>query len=283
MRALTWNIAAIRGASDTRLAEIARHLASERPDVVMLQEVGDGVVEALQRALVAVGFTAFAAPSERLPGKPYASVIAARWPLAPVDPRWAVGAPWPQLLARATMTVGDRSIEVVSAHMPNGSGNGWRKIDTFVALAKALGAAPKAPRILGGDFNEPQDLLRNGQIVSFGAKKKPDGTYSWEGNRRMPKATTRSSKPESRPREEWEQAVRSVLGPAAPHGLAHVYRWADSDAPIPVTHEKARGPRFFDHLLVSSDFTVEQSGFLHAWRTPGLSDHSAAWAELRLG
>jgi hypothetical protein len=50
---------------------------------------------------------------------------------------------------------------------------------------------------------------------------------------------------------------------------------------MPVTHEILGEDRFFDHLLVSQDFVVEDAGFFHEWRFEQLSDHSAAWAKLK--
>jgi hypothetical protein len=40
--------------------------------------------------------------------------------------------------------------------------------------------------------------------------------------------------------------------------------------------------RFFDRILVSPHFEVVDAGFHHQWRESNLSDHSAAWADVRL-
>ena len=42
---------------------------------------------------------------------------------------------WPELIARATIHT-TPFIQAISAHIPNGSGNGWAKIDHFEALAR---------------------------------------------------------------------------------------------------------------------------------------------------
>ena len=55
---------------------------------------------------------------------------------------------------------------VFSVHMPNGSGNGWAKIDAFEALATALEERPTGARIVAGDFNEPF-RFEAGTVVSF--------------------------------------------------------------------------------------------------------------------
>jgi len=91
--------------------------------VVLLQEVGNGVADDLLRVLKEAGLPGFFGRPSGTEGKTYGNVIASRWPLEPLAPSWST-APWPQLLTRATVTVGDVVIDVISAHMPNGSGNG---------------------------------------------------------------------------------------------------------------------------------------------------------------
>jgi endonuclease/exonuclease/phosphatase family metal-dependent hydrolase len=277
---LTWNIQSIRGAAAKRLAEIVRSLASKKPDVVVLQEVGNDVAKALVAKLNDVGLNAFFGGVDGETGKRYANVIASRWSLRPVEPGWA-RAPWPQLLTRATVTIDGQEIDVISAHMPNGSGNGWKKIDTFDALAEALASSAKMPRILGGDFNEPWKFTPDGDLVSFGANRDRDEAHWFVGNRTGPK-TDDGHPPVSRPRTEWNEAVRAVLRWGAPHGLRHVHHTVHGLAAPAVTHVVRGTERFFDHVLVSKDFDVEDSGFFHDWRTAGPSDHSAAWARLRL-
>ncbi len=127
MHVVTWNIAAPRGCSPTRRAAIVAHLATITPDVVLLQEVGRHVAEELAHDLDRVGLRAVLADIPEPSTKGYASMIAARGELRPAPASW-VDAPWPQLLARATVTLTTGDIEVVSAHVPNGSTHGWRKI-----------------------------------------------------------------------------------------------------------------------------------------------------------
>lgn len=280
MVVVTWNVQSLRGASEKRLAEIVRALASKKPDVVVLQEVGNGVAKGLVDRLKEVDLPAFFGGVDVDTEKRYGNVIASPWSLRPVEPGWAA-APWPQLLTRATITFDGQEIDVISAHMPNGSGNGWKKIDTFDALAAALASSPKMPRILGGDFNEPWKFTADGDLVSFGADRHRDEPHWFVGNRTSPK-TDDGHPPVSRPRTEWNESVRAVLRWGAPHGLCHVHHAVHGLAAPAVTHVVRGEERFFDHLLVSKDFVIEDSGFFHEWRTDGPSDHSAAWARLRL-
>ena len=60
--------------------------------------------------------------------------------------RWRRRAPFPELLARATVSLPDeQDIDVFTAHIPNGSGHGWRKIDTFTVLSATLRRALDSP------------------------------------------------------------------------------------------------------------------------------------------
>jgi len=278
---LTWNIHAIVGAGQDRRHAIVARLAEREPDIVLLQEVGNEVARHLLPELEACGFAAFFGGVEGAAEKKYGNVIASRTPLRPVQVGWAK-APWPQLLTRASVTVDGREIDVISAHMPNGSGNGWKKIETFEALAAALAASPSMPRIVGGDFNEPQAILASGEVVSFGAKQNRDGTYCLEGNKRSPRSPRPGIVVESHPRKRWNDGVKSILGSDAPHGLRHIHHAVHGFENTPVTHLVRNQLRFFDHLLVSSDFVVEDAGFFDEWRKAKLSDHSAAWGRVAL-
>ena len=80
--------------------------------------------------------------------------------------KWRRSAPFPELLGRATVAAPDGETDVFTAHVPNGAGNGWKKIDTFNVLSDALRRGDDSPRVLTGDFNEPQQFRRSGQIVT---------------------------------------------------------------------------------------------------------------------
>jgi len=144
---ITWNVESLRGASEKRRREIAARIDSKKPDLILLQEVGNDVAGAFVPELKQIGLAAFFGGIGDATSKAYGSMIASRSPPQGVKPGWAP-APWPQLLARATVTVDGREIDVISAHMPNGSANGWKKIDTFEALAASLARAPATPRVL---------------------------------------------------------------------------------------------------------------------------------------
>ena len=182
---------------------------------------------------------------------------------------------YPELLTRATVCVPDEhDIDVFTVHIPNGSGNGWRKIDTFNVLSAALRRAIDAPRILTGDLNEPQQFRKSGQIVPFGEKIYEDGSTSIRG--------WYSKFGDRRRRIEWTNGVRSVLAGASQHGLRDAYRDLHGvETATPVTHYTTHNnPRCFDHTFVSRHFEVAACGYYHEWRKKGWSDHSAMWTKL---
>ena len=257
-------------------------VGSVAPDVIMLQEIGrkPTVVQRFNDGLAGIGLDNFFCSadltSER---KKYGCIIASKWPLTPHEPGWAPGVPWHQLLARATVQVDGTDIDVITAHIPNGSGNGWKKVETFEALATYLANAPDQPRILGGDFNEPREVRPTGQMVTWGQKVCTDGTLATSG-------TKKGKCGETHPRYRWDHGVRSVLAGASSHGLRHAFLDRHGWRTEP-THVIRGKPRFFDHLLVSHHFDIDDAGYRHDWREPSngmkkLSDHSAAWAALQL-
>ena len=214
-------------------------------------------------------------PLQRLKRRKYQCVIASRWPVTPGGNCWRRRAPYPEMLARATVSVPDeQDIDVFTVHIPNGSGNGWRKIDTFNVLSAALCRAIDSPRILTGDFNEPQQFRKSGQIVSFGEKIHKDGGTSSRGSY--------SKYGVKRLNIEWANGVRSVLAGASQHGLRDAYRDIHGVETItPVTHyTTGKNPRCFDHTFVSRHLEVTDCGYFHEWRKKGWSDHSAMWTKL---
>lgn len=265
LKALSWNIRANCGASDARLTSIADAIESTAADVVMLQEVACGTAKQLGTVLRARGFNSFQFSGGAGRQFRYGSALASRFPIRALSNR-GLGSPWPQLFARAIVDCPAGSIEFLSAHMPNGSRYGWKKIEMFEALSGLLTSDNQTPRVIGGDFNEPRRFLRDGAVVSFGADEDGVVRGSWKGI-----ANTR-----------WQNAVENVLGPRS--SVAHT--WLCRNQGRPQTTHVNRGVTncFFDHLLVSRDhFVVTSAGYHHHWRwgSRALSDHSAAWATIR--
>src|SRR5205823_3941594 len=92
----------------------------------------------------------------RVHSKRYGNMIASRFSLNPIQLRCKEKPPWPQLLAQVLLSISGRKVVVVTAHIPNGSRNGWEKIDTFRALADLVREAKGRACVVTGDFNEPR-------------------------------------------------------------------------------------------------------------------------------
>lgn len=172
MLILSWNVRfqTLAGQIDS----VSAAIGSVHPDIVTLQEVKSDLGQQMADQLASLGLehvyaSNAAAPSGRFGRKIYHCVIASRWPVSKYpDDKWRGNAPFPKLLARATVGTPDGNLDVFTAHIPNGSANGWKKIDTFNVLSAALRRADDSPRVLTGDFNEPRQFRSSGQIDTWG-------------------------------------------------------------------------------------------------------------------
>lgn len=265
LRVLTWNIGF--GSASTLDPLVALR---PLPDIVTLQEVKVGEAEAISARLRDVGFECVYSgrPSA---GKPeYGNVSAARSPLTAIDTD-AHDFPYPQLIAHAKVETPGGLVNVITVHVPNGSGYGWTKIDTLVALKRMVRALKGEPLILTGDFNEPQWApLQGGHVVSWGEE--------WDGERWSPwkewefDGVTGSGK-------RWDAAVRWFFD-SKRCGLRNVFWEHAGHGSMEQTHMAGDGPRWFDHIFVSHHFGVASCAYLHAFRSDGHSDHSALEAAL---
>ena len=280
MKLLSWNVN-FRPPVD-RIGDRTAKIASKEPDIVTLQEVQVKFAEDWAAHLCDIGLRHQYWSGEDVwsgkdvPASWYQCLIASRWKVTPDDIGWRRYAPYPELLGRATVTVPDEGdIDVFTAHIPNGEGNGWKKIDTFHVLSAELRGASDSPRILTGDFNEPKLFLMSGQIVTFGEETEMGGatfTRRW-----------RDASGDERPLIEWTNGVLSVLGGMSQHGLRDAYRDRYGfEMPAPVTYCTRANRRCFDHTLVSRHFNVLECDYYHEWRKEKSSDHSPMWADLSL-
>ena len=92
---------------------------------------------------------------------------------------------------------------VFSVHMPNGSGNGWAKIDAFDALAATLDERPAGDLIVAGDFT--------GHSVSKTAGWFRSPTRTASSPRCLAASRHAHAVPEH-PRRKWQEAVAGVDG-----------------------------------------------------------------------
>ena len=208
------------------------------PDIVTLQEVCRNHADEWSDHLKDIGLRHHYRSGENALVLKHQCLIASHWKLTPDDIVRPREAPYPESLGRATVSVpGNGDIDVFTAHIPNGDGNGWRKIDTFRVLAAELCRANDSPRILIGDFNEPKRFEDSGQIVTF--EEYEDGYWRDEFG-------------DERPRIEWIKGVRSVLDETVSlHGLRDAYRNPlGSKTRNPVTYRRGAARRCSDHTFV---------------------------------
>ena len=280
LRVLSWNLR-FQGFGK-QIDGITQTIDSENADVLTFQEVSAKHSQDFFTRLEKMGYrylhyawrgTQFESGSRMRHGV----LIAAKHKLEVLG-KWIDKAKFPDLFAhvRVSSPLFNNGIEFVTAHIPNGSSYGWIKIEHFRILSKSLIESPESPRVLTGDFNEPQAFLSSGQIVSFRSKIKENGRINISG-------IYSKNTPEGIPQQkaEWGRSVRDVLSYHA-HGMKNVYGQIHGMIPTPVTHLiRGSGERCFDHGFASRHCKVIDSGYHHGWRKSGLSDHSALWFEIR--
>ena len=263
LRLLSWNV---NKRQPGKLTAKIESLERDIPHVVTLQEVKRNHADDWAKHLSDIGLVHHYRSGTNALALSHQCLIASCWELTPNDIPRPREPPYPESLGRTTVSVCDKvEIDVFTAHIPNGSGNGWRKIDTFQVLTAELRRANDSPRILTGDFNEPKRFEDSGQIVPW--KEKEDGCW-------------RDQFGDERPRIEWINGVLAVLDGESKHGLRDAYRARNGfQAPDLVSW----GTRCIDHTFVSRHFEVLGCDYHHEWREQDkLSDHSPMWTELRL-
>lgn len=154
-----------------------------QPDILTLQEVTGSTVERWCRGLTVRGYhvrhTFEFANEYNLPSsdtlREDGLLIAARWPVT-ARSSLPLGVQWPERILTVIVHHPDGEFEVHTTHVPNGS-QGYRllkhdgggrlekKFDTLEGVHRALTLSPHLPRLLTGDFNEPQYEHENGRLT----------------------------------------------------------------------------------------------------------------------
>jgi endonuclease/exonuclease/phosphatase family metal-dependent hydrolase len=176
--------------------------------------------------------------------------------------------------------VGD--IDIVNVHVPNGSENGWDKIETLEGIACVIRSAPDGLRILAGDFNEPMLIRPNGEIITSGQQIAIDGSVRL-GRRSKGKAGPgqfRDAQGRTDDLQRWDQGVRGIFEGEERLRLSHVRHLMPGHPLMPVTHRTRRSDRFFDHVFLSRHFRVSKVEYIHHVREAGYSDHSPVYVEI---
>ena len=267
MKVLTWNI-------NFRTAEALEPLLglSPLPDVITLQEVTHEHADAVSARLKDRGYDSVYSGTLKSSEKRYGNVVAARKleeVRIPANSRF----PWPQLVCHAAVEADAGSVHVVTVHVPNGSGNGWKKIDTLDALRQLVLGLKGEPLVLTGDFNEPRYAMQDGQVVTWGQEESGGRWEVWDGEWTDANGVTAEW-------SRWDRTVRWFFENPDESGLRNALWEADGRGAMEATHFSRGNPRWFDHVFVSEHFRVDDCTYFHAFRDDGFSDHSALLAAL---
>jgi endonuclease/exonuclease/phosphatase family metal-dependent hydrolase len=280
MRILTWNV-------NRRWRGCLEGIRGLKPDIVMLQEVTHENKRGIMATLELIGCKHSRYSGDVTdPRKRYGNVTASRWPVSAVSRGWAPKMPWPQLGLRATVHTPHGDVDTINVHIPDGSNNGWRKIDSIEAVADAVESGDNVARVLAGDFREPQMILPGGRLVTFGQRIYPDGSIRLGRRRRggAPPGSFMDREGRTYGLHHWDATVRRIFEGSSRHGLRHVIK-VDDEWPshVPTTHYARNTPRFFDHIFVSRHFRVTGFRYVDDVREESrYSDHSAVYADVEV-
>lgn len=257
LRLLSWNIAGKAWC----LTEQTAAIAQRSPDIVALQEVRASTAPHLIAALAEQGLshaleTASAASAA---GRRYGVLLASRWPLKP-QPELVI--PYPERVLSALVATPWGIIEVLTAHIPPGAGNGWKKIETFEGIYQHLATPSDRPRILCGDFNSPKHETPDGQLITWGQRMRADGTVTTYPDH-----------------DRWDAGERSVLEGLRGFDMPDVFRAINGYGVEGWSWRfLGRGKqigRRFDHIFASRVLGSTACIYLHDLRKARWSDHAA--------
>ena len=290
MRIATWNVNQRRGRETA--VDLCRLLDEDlRADVITLQEVGWGRDENYEHELERRGFQ-WSYARQRNDDRLYGSAIAVRRSVLSTSPRQRIGSlPLPELVDCVRTTNG---ITILSVHIPNGAGYGWKKIETWETLIPWISRV-EGPLVFAGDFNAP-GIETGERTYCFGYD------IEWEGERtdalykaahEFGHARAATMQPRLFERwtfdgvtdtgERWEAAEGWIYDKSRGHGLVDAFRsvhgYGDSkDAYSHLTGRKT--PVRYDHIFLrglTASSALYRIDLLERW-----SDHAPLVVEAKL-
>ena len=159
LRLLWWNVDWQSRRTDDQVAAVRRLRAS--PDVIALAELQRKSFAEWRVALNEDGYAVVECEQPES-WRRLRVLLAVKRELEPVA-RQRFEAMRPGTVASAEIRAGGKRLEVHAVHIPNGTANGWAKIDHLHAVRRGLEPHPSgSPALLCGDFNTPQ-LERPGE------------------------------------------------------------------------------------------------------------------------
>jgi endonuclease/exonuclease/phosphatase family metal-dependent hydrolase len=281
-RLLWWNVNAPGADRMRRQLAAVRHDLGSLPDVLAFGEVLSSSLEVLREELEDYSVIA---PAVELAAAKRRCVVAVRGvaEALPVSRRFTIPERhhvepargfrvWPRSIVSVGAELGGQPVEIVAAHIPNGSSNGWVKIDHLWALRYGVEES-ELPQIVCCDLNTPQ-AERDGEIITFG--QEPDGSLP------SVEKTDPPYTPE-RPWQSglWDEGERAVLeGLPRELDMADAFRELNATEPGYTWGPRGEADRRLDHVFVSRQLGLRSCVHVERWRNEGLSDHWAVHATL---
>lgn len=255
MLLLSWNVAG----RVKRLPEQAARVLDLEPDVVCLQEVTRSTLPQWRALLSEAGYIGIEHGEfpRAARARPLAVLSAARTPVHAV---LVDGVPWPERVLAVHLSDGT---EIVNVHSPISPKPDLAKVRTHEAVHRHLADREEShPRILCGDLNTPRRENEDGTVWTFARDR--------YGRLRPDRG------------ERWDRAELALIRGLEPFGYRDAFRHLHPHDTGEISWGWARwnGGYRLDHLIVSSEVTVEHCRYEHPWREEGLSDHSPLLARL---
>ncbi len=252
MLLLSWNVAGRVRALDEQAANVLALGA----DFVCLQETTPTTLPLWSERLREAGYHVEHANTQGSARARPLVVLTASRVAGRVVP--VAGAPWPE---RVLSTTHENGFTLVNVHSPTSPKPELAKVRTHLAVHRHLAVQATHPRILCGDLNTPRREHRDGTIWTFARDR--------YGRLRPDRG------------EEWDRAERALLLGLTEFGFVDAFRELHGyeEKEISWGWRRWAGGYRLDHLILS-EVDVRECRYEHAWRTEGLSDHSALVAEL---
>jgi exonuclease III len=212
VKVISWNVNKRR-----EPAQQMRVLAERRPDIIALQEVRARSVAGWVQAFKAEGFHHVRATGASEVGRgAHASGVlsASRHSL---NEHACVSFPVPSWEEQVLSLLVDTPLGELTfhnVHVPNGSDNGWAKVEVLEAVYAGLaGLNWNRHTVLCGDFNTPQCELPSGQIVTWAQE-----IHDASGGVRLVRRIAGGSG------LRWDTAERNILSGLQVFGLRDAFR-----------------------------------------------------------
>lgn len=139
MRLVSWNVNGRYGPALKKQIELVRQAD---PALVCLQEVRSESVDAWTTALEAKGMTV-ETTRDLVGERTYFLLLAHRGRQVERKPARSFEVPYPELVLSLLIELYGGALEVITTHVPNGSANGWRKVEHLEGLYGTSRAATR--------------------------------------------------------------------------------------------------------------------------------------------